>query len=79
MPISAKFYESSDLEVIHRVEESAEQFRSQGLWRSGMAVHKPARLRAGARVGVVAPAGCVERDSLDAGVDAIRAAGFQSS
>jgi muramoyltetrapeptide carboxypeptidase len=42
-----------------------------------MPVDKPARLRAGARVGVVAPAGCVERQSLEAGVDAIRAAGFQ--
>ena len=42
-----------------------------------MSVHKPSRLRAGARVGVVAPAGCVARESLAAGVDAIRAAGFQ--
>ena len=42
-----------------------------------MSVDKPPRLRLGARVGVVAPAGCVERKSLDAGVEAIRAAGFQ--
>jgi len=42
-----------------------------------MSVHKPSRLRAGARVGVVAPAGCIERKSLDAGVVAIRAAGFE--
>jgi muramoyltetrapeptide carboxypeptidase len=42
-----------------------------------MAVDKPARLRAGARVGVIAPAGCVERQPLETGVDAIRAAGFQ--
>ena len=41
-----------------------------------MVVNKPSRLRTGARVGVIAPAGCVERKSLDAGVDAIRAAGF---
>jgi muramoyltetrapeptide carboxypeptidase len=42
-----------------------------------MSVDKPARLRAGGRVGVVAPAGCVERKSLETGVEAIRTAGFQ--
>lgn len=42
-----------------------------------MSVHKPARLRAGARVGVVAPAGCVEPKSVETGADAIRAAGFK--
>jgi muramoyltetrapeptide carboxypeptidase len=42
-----------------------------------MAVNKPTRLRVGARVGVVAPAGCVEPKSVEAGVAAIRAAGFQ--
>jgi muramoyltetrapeptide carboxypeptidase len=41
-----------------------------------MAVNKPPRLRPGARVGVIAPAGCVERGSLDSGVAAIRAQGF---
>ena len=49
----------------------------KALWTSRMSVHKPPRLRAGARVGVVAPAGCVERKSLDAGLAAIRAAGFE--
>jgi muramoyltetrapeptide carboxypeptidase len=42
-----------------------------------MAVHKPRRLRPGARIGVVAPAGCVERSSLEAGIAAIGAAGFE--
>ena len=42
-----------------------------------MSVDKPTRLRAGGRVGVVAPAGCVERKSLETGVEAIRTAGFQ--
>ncbi|HKY07006.1 MAG TPA: LD-carboxypeptidase [Candidatus Binatia bacterium] len=42
-----------------------------------MSVNKPPRLAAGARIGVIAPAGCVERKSLEAGMDAIRAAGFQ--
>ena len=41
-----------------------------------MAVHKPARLKPGARIGVVAPAGCVEANSLQPGIDAIRAEGF---
>ena len=41
-----------------------------------MIVHKPRRLQQGARIGVVAPAGCIDRDSLEAGVEAIRAEGF---
>ena len=42
-----------------------------------MAVNKPPRLRPGARVGVIAPAGCVGRGALEAGVAAIRAQGFE--
>jgi muramoyltetrapeptide carboxypeptidase len=42
-----------------------------------MSVNKPARLTDGARIGVIAPAGCVERNSLEAGIAVIRAAGFQ--
>ena len=42
-----------------------------------MAVHKPGRLKRGARIGVVAPAGCVEPNSLKAGIEAIRAEGFE--
>ncbi len=38
-----------------------------------MPVHKPAPLAPGARIGVVAPAGCVEPASLLAGVAAIEA------
>ena len=41
-----------------------------------MTVHKPPRLTPGARIGVVAPAGCVARQSLDAGLDALCAEGF---
>ena len=42
-----------------------------------MAVHKPPRLKPGARIGVVAPAGCVEPDALQRGVEAIAAEGFE--
>ena len=41
-----------------------------------MPVHKPAPLAPGARIGVVAPAGCVEPASLLAGVAAIEAQGY---
>jgi muramoyltetrapeptide carboxypeptidase len=40
-------------------------------------VHKPPRLRRGGRIGVVAPAGCVSRDAVEAGAQAIRACGFE--
>jgi muramoyltetrapeptide carboxypeptidase len=40
-------------------------------------VHKPARLSAGARIGVVAPAGSVDRQAVEAGIAAIRAEGFE--
>jgi len=42
-----------------------------------MAVNKPPRLRPGARVGVIAPAGCVGTAPLAAGIAAIRAQGFE--
>jgi muramoyltetrapeptide carboxypeptidase len=38
---------------------------------------KPARLREGDRIGVLAPAGCVQRDALFRGVEAIRDQGFE--
>ncbi len=41
-----------------------------------MAVHKPAPLRPGARIGVIAPAGAVDPVALQAGVAAIQAQGF---
>lgn len=41
-----------------------------------MAVHKPRRLGPGARIGVIAPAGSVERGLVEAGMDALRAEGF---
>jgi muramoyltetrapeptide carboxypeptidase len=40
-------------------------------------VHKPARLKPGARIGIVAPAGCVEEPALHAGVEALCAEGFE--
>jgi len=40
-------------------------------------VHKPARLQPGARIGIVAPAGCVDEQALQAGVEALRAEGFE--
>ncbi len=42
-----------------------------------MIITKPARLRPGDRIGVIAPAGCVERDALLRGVQAIRNHGFE--
>jgi muramoyltetrapeptide carboxypeptidase len=42
-----------------------------------MAVYKPAPLRRGGRIGVVAPAGCVDEAWLTAGVQALRAEGFE--
>jgi muramoyltetrapeptide carboxypeptidase len=39
-------------------------------------VHKPAPLKKGSTIGVVAPAGCVDEDTLIAGVKAIRDRGF---
>ena len=41
-----------------------------------MSVHKPRRLRPGARVGVIAPAGAVDQASVHAGAAAIRSEGF---
>lgn len=41
-----------------------------------MTVHKPARLKPGGRIGVVAPAGCVSPDSLRAGLDRLSAEGY---
>jgi muramoyltetrapeptide carboxypeptidase len=40
-------------------------------------LRKPARLRPGHRIGVLAPAGCVEQDALLRGVQAIRDRGFE--
>lgn len=42
-----------------------------------MVVHKPAPLKKGGRVGVVAPAGCVNDELLSAGVKALHQEGFQ--
>ena len=38
-----------------------------------MIVHKPEPLKKGATIGVVAPAGCIDEESLKAGTEAIRA------
>ena len=42
-----------------------------------MTLRKPARLQPGHRIGVIATAGCVERDALLTGVQAIRDQGFE--
>ena len=42
-----------------------------------MAVYKPVPLRRGGRIGVVAPAGCVDDELLSAGVQALQQDGFQ--
>jgi len=42
-----------------------------------LAVHKPRHLQSGARIGVIAPAGCVDSTKLERGLDAIRAEGFE--
>jgi muramoyltetrapeptide carboxypeptidase len=47
------------------------------MWRSGVAVYKPAPLRRGGTIGVVATAGCVDDELLCAGVKAVRQEGFQ--
>lgn len=42
-----------------------------------MAVHKPSALRPGSKIGVVAPAGCVDEEALEAGAAALRRKGFE--
>ena len=42
-----------------------------------MAVHKPVPLRRGGKIGLVAPAGCVDDELLFAGVQAVQQEGFQ--
>src|SRR5574342_349387 len=42
-----------------------------------MAVHKPSALRPGSKIGVVAPAGCVDEAALGAGAATLRAKGFE--
>ena len=43
-----------------------------------MPVRKPRPLQPGHTIGVVATAGCVDGDRLEAGVEAIRRAGFKA-
>ena len=42
-----------------------------------MAVHKPLALRPGGKIGVVAPAGCVDEEALETGAAALRRKGFE--
>lgn len=51
--------------------------RGSKLLKSPLAVHKPARLKPGGRIGVLAPAGCVDKGSLDSGMKALVAQGFE--
>ncbi|MDH3446488.1 MAG: LD-carboxypeptidase [Deltaproteobacteria bacterium] len=50
---------------------------NRGLAKSRAHVHKPAPLRRGGRIGVVAPAGYVSSGDLAAGIEAIRNEGFE--
>ncbi|HEY1236570.1 MAG TPA: LD-carboxypeptidase [Candidatus Binatia bacterium] len=45
--------------------------------KTHLTVQKPPCLRPGARIGVVAPAGKVDRDELEAGIAVVRAEGFE--
>ena len=45
--------------------------------KTHLTVQKPPRLRRGGRIGVVAPAGRVDRDDVESGIAAIRAEGFE--
>jgi muramoyltetrapeptide carboxypeptidase len=45
--------------------------------KTRLTVQKPPRLRRGGRIGVVAPAGRVDRDDVESGIAAIRAEGFE--
>jgi muramoyltetrapeptide carboxypeptidase len=47
------------------------------MWRSGLVVNKPAALKRGARIGLLAPAGCVDDELLSAGVQALRNEGYE--
>jgi muramoyltetrapeptide carboxypeptidase len=47
------------------------------MWRRGVAVNKPAALKRGGKIGLLAPAGCVDDESLLAGVQALRQEGYQ--
>jgi muramoyltetrapeptide carboxypeptidase len=40
-------------------------------------VHKPSALRPGSKIGVVAPAGCVDEEALETGAAALRSKGFE--
>jgi muramoyltetrapeptide carboxypeptidase len=51
--------------------------RKQRLLKNCPRIHKPAPLRRGGRIGIVAPAGCVENEELTAGLTAIREQGFE--
>ena len=45
--------------------------------KTHLTVQNPPRLRPGGRIGVVAPAGRVDRDEIESGIAAIRAEGFE--
>lgn len=51
--------------------------RSHKQGKNQLAVHKPLRLKRGGRIGVVAPAGTIEQEPLELGIEAIRAEGFE--
>lgn len=77
MDILTDLHEKLGSWVIHRLEQPRPGRGSKDPPKNPMAVNKPLRLRPGARVGVIAPAGSVGRGPLEAGVAAIRAQGFE--
>ena len=63
--------------VAHNRLGAARKFLSGRLFTSPVPVNKPAPLRPGGRIAVVAPAGFIEEADLQAGVGAIRDQGFE--
>jgi muramoyltetrapeptide carboxypeptidase len=62
--------------VINNRKRGVRGQRSDVLLRNPLSVNKPPALKTGGRIGVVAPAGCVEEASLQRGVEALRDKGF---
>jgi muramoyltetrapeptide carboxypeptidase len=75
IPIGAP--QKVDWKIVHRIAEAYLLNPTTKLLKSRSPVHKPARLKRGGRIGVVAPAGSVEPEALGAGIAAIRAEGFE--
>src|SRR5581483_11177364 len=64
--------------LIHKGNRRPAWFDLRNRENNPLPVHKPPRLRPGARIGVIAPAGSVDRAAVAAGVAALRAEGFEA-